>query len=222
MLRFDLTGCRRPLERAREGALKDWRSVQSCIEDLMVACASDFISDAKAALNAGKASSPPRRLASDFKLIANNRCPLSSVRCIGVAETYLGQALRTRQSDWLESKGIGPERPIKSLRARRLNTRDHELIRAEAVRLSDYFRKMATNNKSTKISQQTAIRGLADIFCRATDFAHSPYSLPHAVESHFIQFCVAAMRPFCLPSEASEEALSSAWKRMKKAEAASA
>ncbi len=113
---------------------------------------------------------------------------------------------------------------------------EHDLIRAEALRLQAFFQSQISRGAPTKDAQLTAILGLAVIFLReakektrkasqtgtalktkssAVECRESACDLEDHPNSNFILFCEAAMRPFCPATAATAAALSSTFKRYK-------
>lgn len=211
----DLSDCKHILNKIQPISDYRWRIVRREIIDLLEVCYGGFYSKPGNRRDMHPTHSSDAKLAADFKLIAKHRRPLSSVRCMGVTASYFGQALRTHQPAWLKSQEVSPLNIINQLKKRRLKVDDHEIMRTEAARLSVYFKNRARSHNGTKTTQQTAMIGLADIFAQTTGFGYDIYTLPHSAQSYFIQFCVKAIGPFSATTEASEEALSSMWRRIK-------
>jgi len=158
----------------------------------------------------------PPELAADFKLISQNKRPLTSKRCHGIAESYLNQRLRVRHGRWLKDKGVALTSSILHLRKKRLKLEDHKLIQECAYELHKLFEaKSRKRGPDIKSSQSAALLGLAEIFSRAIKSKESIFILPHSDESQFIQFCVAAFEPYVSAGECSQFALEQAWKRLK-------
>ena len=65
--------------------------------------------------------------------------------------------------------------------------------------------------------QDTLLDGIADIYVEFAKLDCHRYDLPHAENSHFIQFTYRALRPFFGLTEASLKAISKRWKRLKDA-----
>lgn len=213
-----LTDCKNILDAVHPSDDETWQDISRQILDLISACMGDMIDEDTFDTRATPSSVTFRKLTTNFEMIARCKRPLSSKRCAGAIASHLGQALRIRQSRWLTRLGVNGIGIVPQLKARRLKSTDHEIIRAEATRLAQIFQVRVDGNSSSTIPQQTALRGLAQIYASAVDFPFDAYQLPHAVESNFIQFCTAALHPFVPPTLCGEEALGTAWRRIKDAE----
>ena len=95
---------------------------------------------------------------------------------------------------------------------------DPALLRQVVEELKNYNENLVRPGAPPKLTRQTLLIMLAELYVEFTQKDIDPFRLPHSENSRFIQFCHWALKPHLPRNDVRAAALSQAWKRVEKRE----
>lgn len=195
----------------------DEAKLRSDIEDLLSATgiAHDGSEDALLFASLSAEDMTHKELAKQCRLIAQADDPLDRSIFHGVVRTELMDKLRIKWTSRHHRRRLNRPHILLGMTSDFLSDSERSDIKEAALELEAYHLAQVRRERPTKIDQDTALDGLADIFLIHTCSSQHRDELPHSVRSHFIRFCHAVLRPFFPLTEVSPKALSNRWQKLR-------
>jgi hypothetical protein len=195
----------------------DEAKLRSEVEDLLSAIGIAHDGSEDALLFAGLSSEDMthKELAKQCRLIAEADDPLDRSIFHGGVRTELTDKLRMKWTSRRHRRRLNRPHILLGMTSDFLSDSERSDIKEAALELEAYHLAQVRRERPTKIDQDTALDGLADIFLAHTCSSQHRDELPHSVRSHFIRFCHAVLRPFFPLTEVSPKALSNRWQKLR-------
>jgi hypothetical protein len=171
-----------------------------------------------------------KTLADGFQRMSRAKDPLSKDLCVGEYRLALKGKVALHWSGKARRPGRNAPPSLDLLKWEELSNEEKSQISAMCRDLEAYHRSFVRQARPTKNDLNTALLELAERFARYRDEDqtadhddYAPMGLPHSEDSHFIQFCCAALAAYSGkggafdPSQVTSKALSERWVRLKRA-----
>jgi len=185
------------------------------IEDLINNCIGDISTDKGKIWREFSPGRPDyKQNANSFLEASKAQNPLSSLASHRLLRTKLRSRLRTVWAgQTFRKNGFPPE--LADNNWEDLPDRVQISIKSELELLASREQAKVRRGRPQKNNLDALVQGLADIFASQTGYSWHIDSLPHALESRFIQFAFYVLDGHVGASECSELALARRWKRIK-------